>query len=416
MAYLLAVMSAVSAGASVLATTLVLYMIRDKKRRGELDEAKAKALEERLLAMLADLAEQLSGLRVALVSIGAVERQASLPAAPSEGAQRAALAIPEQGVSVHVPSSKSPKPPKPPSAKPEEGKTEDRAAVPPGDTRITKPSQSKPRPALPQTGPINTRTAARIDALFWAKLTLAAQEGIDCAHCEGLDCDHTKATCDCTCAPCDRRRGLYESATVEIMGPQTAAERAERDREQPPGLADRVERLWKEKVAAAQEAGKNAWHCYEASCMPDSDQIAYCGCKCDGCTLVLDLLLQAQREILGSVIVPPSVILRQQAETWTKRNNGGIVAEVEPAQTVGDRLAFWFAFVVPSLDKYRHRLFRIEYGVDPYPVRIASGRSYEGVTEVRDEEHLYAAIQRILTAPETLKVVDHLRSMIAGKR
>jgi hypothetical protein len=205
-------------------------------------------------------------------------------------------------------------------------------------------------------------------------------------------------------------------ATLEITGPQTPAERAELDKRQPPGLADRVERLWKEKVAAAQEAGHNARHCYEASCMPDSDQIAYCGCKCDACTLVLDLLLQAQREILGSVIVPPSAILREQAETWTKRNKGEIIAEVEPAQTVGDRLAYWFAFVVPSLDKYRHRLFRIEYGVDPYPVRIASGRGYEGVTEARDDEGFYAALQGILNAPETVTVVDHLRGMVAGKR
>jgi hypothetical protein len=215
---------------------------------------------------------------------------------------------------------------------------------------------------------------------------------------------------------CERRRGFYESATIEITGPQTPAERAELDKQQPPGLNARIERLWHEKVAAAQEAGHNARHCYGDVCLPGGDQIAYCGCKCNACTLVLDLFLQAQREVLATVIVPPSAILRELAETWTKRNNGGIVAEVEPAQTVGDSFAFWFALVVPVLDKYRHRLFRIEYGVDPYPVRIASGRGYEGVTEVRDEERLYEAFTRIIDDPETLKVVAHLRSMIAGKR
>jgi hypothetical protein len=112
----------------------------------------------------------------------------------------------------------------------------------------------------------------------------------------------------------------------------------------------------------------------------------------------------------------PAAILRAQAATWTQRTNGEVIAEVEPARASSDRIGHWFSFVVPALDNYRYRLFRVEHGIELYPLRIASGRAAEEVTEVGDEDGLYDALQRIFTAPATLNVVRQLRSMIAEQR
>ncbi len=112
----------------------------------------------------------------------------------------------------------------------------------------------------------------------------------------------------------------------------------------------------------------------------------------------------------------PATILRAQAATWTQRTNGEIIAEVEPARVSSDRLGYWFSFVVPALDGYRYRLFRLEHGIDLYPLRIAAGRTPDEATEVDDEEGLYEELQRIFTAPATLSAVRQLRSLVADQR
>jgi hypothetical protein len=61
----------------------------------------------------------------------------------------------------------------------------------------------------------------------------------------------------------------------------------------------RIERLWLQKIAAAQEAGKNARHCHGPLCMSGKHLVETCSCGCDGCELVVDLLITAQREITG---------------------------------------------------------------------------------------------------------------------
>ncbi len=59
---------------------------------------------------------------------------------------------------------------------------------------------------------------SRADALFWAKLDRAIQDGVDVKHCRGPECDPFQATCSCSCTPCDRRRTLAERAAYEYPG------------------------------------------------------------------------------------------------------------------------------------------------------------------------------------------------------
>jgi hypothetical protein len=66
-----------------------------------------------------------------------------------------------------------------------------------------------------------------------------------------------------------------------------------------PTLDARAERLWHQKITAADEAGENVVHCYGAACFHDGEAISACACDCDGCVLVGELLIAAHREITG---------------------------------------------------------------------------------------------------------------------
>jgi hypothetical protein len=67
-----------------------------------------------------------------------------------------------------------------------------------------------------------------------------------------------------------------------------------------PTLDARVERLWHEKIAAAQEAGQNVAHCHGERCMHRGEGIALCDCRCEGCARLLALLIAAERDVRRS--------------------------------------------------------------------------------------------------------------------
>jgi hypothetical protein len=135
----------------------------------------------------------------------------------------------------------------------------------------------------------------RIDARFVAMVDRAVHAGVDTKHCRGSECDPNKATCSCPCIPCDRRRTLYEQAETEVMAP--TGEAAERAREQSPTLGAKVEQRWHELQILAEVNGKPAFHCESGTCGGESATI--CECVCEGCVRALDLLIHAEREVLG---------------------------------------------------------------------------------------------------------------------
>lgn len=59
----------------------------------------------------------------------------------------------------------------------------------------------------------------------------------------------------------------------------------------------RIERRWHQKIAAAQEAGKDARHCDGQRCLQEGRDLSACLCQCNGCRIVVALLVQAGREI-----------------------------------------------------------------------------------------------------------------------
>lgn len=62
-------------------------------------------------------------------------------------------------------------------------------------------------------------------------------------------------------------------------------------------LDARVSRRWAELVAAAHLAGDDAAHCHGAMCKMQGEGIALCECQCDACGLLLELLVQAERDV-----------------------------------------------------------------------------------------------------------------------
>lgn len=132
--------------------------------------------------------------------------------------------------------------------------------------------------------------------------------------------------------------------------------------------------------------------------------------------MIRDVVPPSQEIEAGEEQLSPASILRAQADTWTQRTHGEIVGEVEPARAASDKLAYWFSFVVPSLDGYRYRLFRVEHGVDFYPLRIAAGRMEDAPVVVHDEDQLYDELRRIFAESTTLNVVRQLRALAAEQR
>lgn len=131
---------------------------------------------------------------------------------------------------------------------------------------------------------------------------------------------------------------------------------------------------------------------------------------------IRDVVPPAEAIEAGEAALSPVAILRAQAERWTERTGGDVVAEVEPARASSDRLAHWFSLVVPELDGYRYRLFRIEHGLEYYPLTIETATMTDAPIEIAGEEELYDELQRIFTADATLSIVRQLRSLVADQR
>jgi hypothetical protein len=125
------------------------------------------------------------------------------------------------------------------------------------------------------------------------------------------------------------------------------------------------------------------------------------------------LVPQPNEVDLGGEVRSPIDVLRAQTAYWKDLTNGDVLAEVERAITTPDRIAYWFGFVVPTLDGYRYRLFLVEHGLEFYPAWISSERGDPKPIEVPDEEALYAELRTRFSSEKTLNIVRQLRALAA---
>ena len=125
------------------------------------------------------------------------------------------------------------------------------------------------------------------------------------------------------------------------------------------------------------------------------------------------LVPQPNEVDLGGEVRSPIDVLRAQTAYWKDLTNGDVLAEVERAITTPDRIAYWFGFVVPTLDGYRYRLFLVEHGLEFYPAWLSSERGDPNPIEVPDEEALYAELRTRFSSEKTLNIVRQLRALAA---
>jgi len=114
-------------------------------------------------------------------------------------------------------------------------------------------------------------------------------------------------------------------------------------------------------------------------------------------------------DIAPSAVRSPAAILRQQAALLGTKTKNLIEATVVTEAAFGE-IRHRFLLVVPALDSYSYQLFRIEHGVNLYPVMV------EGEPPVRlDSEHDFIKwLQATLSSDHTKKIVGNLLAQVAG--
>lgn len=82
----------------------------------------------------------------------------------------------------------------------------------------------------------------------------------------------------------------------------------------------------------------------------------------------------------------PVAILREKAEWFGAITNGEVVAEITQVEDFdnGGKRFFWkLKLRAPDLGRYRYQLLSVEYGIDPYPLKLYADE--DALTEVCDE-------------------------------
>jgi hypothetical protein len=123
-----------------------------------------------------------------------------------------------------------------------------------------------------------------------------------------------------------------------------------------------------------------------------------------------DLVSEAMGEPEGGEPTPADV-LRRQAEILADMTGGQIRPRVEHAASNPNRVAFWFTLVVPALDEYKYRLFRVEHGLSPYPLELAQDTGVPLTTTVTSQDEYYEELRNIFSSTETRGILRTLVDM-----
>ncbi len=140
-------------------------------------------------------------------------------------------------------------------------------------------------------------------------------------------------------------------------------------------------------------------------------------------------------EVKSEPLPAPLSILREQAALLGEKTNRDLRGEVETSASEQKSFRQSFYIVAPLLDEYRYRLFFITHDVLLYPLLI------DGLTnelrkeleppqntpvndpffstsdrwmQVKDEAEFKGLLKKILSAPETVRIVKSLLGQIRG--
>lgn len=114
-------------------------------------------------------------------------------------------------------------------------------------------------------------------------------------------------------------------------------------------------------------------------------------------------------EIAPAQVRTPVSIMREQAALLGKKTQNLIEAVVKTRTTPFDQFTHSFLLLVPPLDGYQYELFRIEHGVEMYPVTVAAGLQVE---RLDNEQQFVDWLKRKLSDPETKQLIGNLLGMV----
>lgn len=116
-------------------------------------------------------------------------------------------------------------------------------------------------------------------------------------------------------------------------------------------------------------------------------------------------------------IPSPKKIMMEQALFLKEKTNGRVYAQVVDDNTKlfderpnpHTEIKFLFQIITPALGNYRYTLFRVNHGIDPYPVFISYGNGRE---EFRADsiEQLTKILGEIFNSEDTIKKISTLLS------
>ena len=104
-------------------------------------------------------------------------------------------------------------------------------------------------------------------------------------------------------------------------------------------------------------------------------------------------------------VVPPVVMLREQAKALAIKTKGLVIADVESKSSKnGFRHEFYLA--VPTFEDYRYELFNVFHDVILYPARVEAYKV--GKMTCESPESLERVLKQILSSETTISVVRSL--------
>ncbi len=107
--------------------------------------------------------------------------------------------------------------------------------------------------------------------------------------------------------------------------------------------------------------------------------------------------------------VAPLHILRQQADLIESKTGFQVAATVKPARSSSSMVAYELELGVPNLG-YRHKVLRIEFGLEVWPVVVESS-FVETPTRANDKEQYVAALRKVFGSAAFRKVIGSMRAL-----
>ncbi|MFN0079523.1 MAG: hypothetical protein ACKVY0_23910 [Prosthecobacter sp.] len=103
----------------------------------------------------------------------------------------------------------------------------------------------------------------------------------------------------------------------------------------------------------------------------------------------------------------PLQIMREQANVLKQATRGLLNASITTTPLTLGQMRHSFYLVAPLLNDYRHLLFSVEHGIDPYPARFSAPRMVKPAT-CKSHKHFELILTALLQDASTRKAVASL--------